>query len=148
MAWESGAAKSIGSTYLLAAAQAYRVRPEWLTLESDDDGYPWQPVNRLTKRGTKSQPETDSQLTRPDPATLHEAVTLLLFDLDHGGPRSARTATALLLDLYDRIAAAGGQLPEAEQVAFEEQARLRGQKGIVKHEPVEQRRHRTSPRKR
>jgi phage repressor protein C with HTH and peptisase S24 domain len=40
--WESGEAKSIGS-YLLAAARAYKVRPQWLTLESDNDGWPWLP---------------------------------------------------------------------------------------------------------
>lgn len=38
--WESGEAKAIGK-YLLPAARAYRVRPEWLSLESSDDGFPW-----------------------------------------------------------------------------------------------------------
>lgn len=45
--WEgrsSPPAETIGGTYLLAAARAYKVRPEWLALESDDDGYPWRPA--------------------------------------------------------------------------------------------------------
>lgn len=76
-----------------------------------------------------------SRTAIPDAAILHEAVTLLLFDLDHGGPRTARSASNLLLDLYRRISAAGGELPEADQIAFEEQARSRGEKaGVERHE--------------
>lgn len=41
ISWEDGNAKSIGGKYLVAAARAYKVRPEWLTLSTDDDGYPW-----------------------------------------------------------------------------------------------------------
>lgn len=38
--WEKDAA-SISGEYLMAAARVYRVRPDWLTMKSDDDGYPW-----------------------------------------------------------------------------------------------------------
>src|SRR5688572_24991880 len=43
ISWEKGEAKSIGSKYLLDAAKAYKVRPEWLLMETEDDGYPWVP---------------------------------------------------------------------------------------------------------
>jgi hypothetical protein len=73
-------------------------------------------------------------------AILHEALTLLLFDLDHGGPRSARSASDLLIDLYRRIDAAGGRLPADEQRAFEEAARARGQARGIHAAPQETRR--------
>lgn len=38
--WESGDANRIGK-YLLAAARTYRVNPDWLDLDSSDDGYPY-----------------------------------------------------------------------------------------------------------
>lgn len=38
--WESGEAKAIGTKNLLPAARIYRVRPEWLAMESSDDGFP------------------------------------------------------------------------------------------------------------
>jgi transcriptional regulator with XRE-family HTH domain len=41
IAWEKGDAKSIGGKYLLAAARAYRVRPEWLKDGTGPDGFPW-----------------------------------------------------------------------------------------------------------
>lgn len=40
--WEDDpAAISIGGKYLNNAARAYKVRPEWLQLQTDDDGFPW-----------------------------------------------------------------------------------------------------------
>jgi len=42
MRWEKDA-DSISASYLLAAAKAYKVRPEWLAMQDDDDGYPWAP---------------------------------------------------------------------------------------------------------
>jgi hypothetical protein len=66
---------------------------------------------------------------------LHEALTLLLFDLDHGGPRSTRSAFDLFMKLARRIDACGGRLPEEEQEAFEEQARARGKKQGEHGEP-------------
>lgn len=41
IAWENGDAKSIGGKYLLPAARAYKVRPEWLSDGAGVDGYPW-----------------------------------------------------------------------------------------------------------
>ncbi|HHW4685780.1 MAG TPA: S24 family peptidase [Xylella sp.] len=41
--WEDDpAAVSIGSKYLIATANAYKVRPEWLMMELDEDGYPFE----------------------------------------------------------------------------------------------------------
>lgn len=40
ISWETDA-KSIGGTYLIAASKKYKVDPEWLQMEVDDDGYPW-----------------------------------------------------------------------------------------------------------
>ncbi len=58
--WETDA-KSIGN-YLLKAAQAYNVRPEWLAMESDDDGYPYTPGSYAvpvgSPRTTVREPET------------------------------------------------------------------------------------------
>jgi len=39
--WESGRSKSLGGRFLLAAARAYQVNPEWLAELTDDDGFPW-----------------------------------------------------------------------------------------------------------
>ncbi|WP_460821529.1 LexA family transcriptional regulator [Lysobacter olei] len=47
--WEAGEAHSIGGKYLMEAARVYRVRPEWLALTSDDDGYPWEPDGERVK---------------------------------------------------------------------------------------------------
>lgn len=70
---------------------------------------------------------TVSQSAGPDPAILHEALTLLLFDIEHGGPRPARSASDLLMDLYRRIEAAGGRLPPDQERAFERAALARNQ---------------------
>jgi len=40
--WESGGTASIGD-YLLDAARAYKVRPEWLNSNEGEDGFPWEP---------------------------------------------------------------------------------------------------------
>jgi len=81
----------------------------------------------ISGRGPMDTEESPSQVSGPDPAILQEAVSLLLFDLDHGGPRSATSASRLLMDLYRRIEAAGGHLPDDEQARFEAEARTRGQ---------------------
>lgn len=39
--WESGQSSEISGSYLLPAARAYKVHPEWLSMASDDDRYPW-----------------------------------------------------------------------------------------------------------
>lgn len=41
VSWEDGSAKSIGGKYLLRAARAYRVRPEWLGDGEGSDGWPF-----------------------------------------------------------------------------------------------------------
>lgn len=41
IAWENGSNKLRGSKYLLKAAEIYRVRPEWLSENEGNDGYPW-----------------------------------------------------------------------------------------------------------
>lgn len=82
-----------------------------------------------------SQDERDfrSRAAIPDPAILLDAVSLLLYDLDHGPPRSAITATKLLLSLYQRIAA--GEFTDDDAREFEADARSRGEKaGVQKDE--------------
>jgi transcriptional regulator with XRE-family HTH domain len=39
--WEKDAS-SIASEYLVKAALAYKVRPDWLTMDGDTDHYPWE----------------------------------------------------------------------------------------------------------
>jgi len=127
--WLNGKTKKLAGMNLIRAAARLNVNPEWL-------GTGRGPM-RLNASAARPQTETFSRTDRdfqshppiPDAAILHEAVTLLLFDLDHGGPRTARSASNLLLDLYRRIAAAGGELPDDEAREFEEQARLRGKSG-------------------
>lgn len=41
IAWEDGSTTIKGSKYLLPAARAYRVRPEWLASNMGPDGFPW-----------------------------------------------------------------------------------------------------------
>lgn len=66
--WETDA-KSIGD-YLLRAARAYSVRPEWLAMESDDDGYPYHPLAYQTPperaKAAVQEPETDPPLDAMD----------------------------------------------------------------------------------
>lgn len=57
--WEKDA-KSISGNYLHAAARAYLVRPEWLLLTSDDDGYP----TGLPPRSAFSVAETPAEYVR------------------------------------------------------------------------------------
>jgi len=74
----------------------------------------------------------------PEPI-LHEALTLLLYDLDHGGSRSANSAIELFLQLCRRLVECGGRLPRAEAEAFEAQARARGtERGIPQHAAPQQ----------
>lgn len=40
-AWEHGKSNPGASKYLLRAAKAYRVRPDWLAKGEGEDGYPW-----------------------------------------------------------------------------------------------------------
>ncbi len=121
--WELGG--GIRQKRLEQVAKVLGVRPEVL-LFGEGAKSP-----ELTEGNARHDLRNDSHAARPDPAILHEAVTLLLFDLDHGGPRSARSASDLLLDLYHRIAAAGGRLTKAEQWAFEDAARSRKQPGAT-----------------
>lgn len=46
--WEKDAS-SVGSEFLLEVAKTYKVRPEWLTMRSDDDGYPYDPNEKSVK---------------------------------------------------------------------------------------------------
>lgn len=55
LAWEAGTAALKGSKYLLDAAKAYKVRPEWLAKDEGEDGYPW------------SESGESVTITEPDP---------------------------------------------------------------------------------
>lgn len=117
--WETDA-DSIGSRYLLAAAKAYRVRPEWLTLETDEDGYPW--TDKLTassrpaERPAPSQPA--SQSARTSSFTL--ALQLAAEALDQQGltlpPPKYNELVVLIADLLE------GELPEAQVLTFARRA--------------------------
>jgi len=39
--WEADGTRSISGRYLMQAATVYKVRPDWLSLETEEDGYPW-----------------------------------------------------------------------------------------------------------
>jgi phage repressor protein C with HTH and peptisase S24 domain len=41
LAWEKGDNTLKGSKYLLPAARAYKVRPQWLSTGTGEDGFPW-----------------------------------------------------------------------------------------------------------
>jgi len=132
---EKGVTKNPEAATLEPLCRKLRVNLHWLMTGKGPrqiNGSVTPPATEKTSHATR---DLQSRISIPDPAILHEALTLLLFDLDHGGPRGARSASNLLLDLYWRIAEAGGQLPEAQQIEFEEQARLRGEKtGVAKDE--------------
>ncbi|XQA72094.1 XRE family transcriptional regulator [Xanthomonas sacchari] len=59
--WESGRSKSIGGKYLLAAAKAYRVNPEWLAEMTDDDGYPWVAAGAFGTHSVSSVAENETE---------------------------------------------------------------------------------------
>ncbi len=95
VSWEDGTAKAIGGRYLLGAATAYRVDPEWLALRSDEDGYPF--------RG--------SQAVRIDVDTLRSATATLLrlcelYDLEFNPVEDAD----LVADFYARAFVDGGSI--------------------------------------
>lgn len=73
ISWENGQAGSIGAKYLLAAARAYKVRPEWLSLQTDDDGYPWQAPQSQDDEQLRSNP------LRPDPTMMAAAYEVALY---------------------------------------------------------------------
>lgn len=76
--WESGNALAIGNKYLLAAARVYKVRPEWLALESNDDGYPWPSDAKVppTAADNNSKAPLSAQSVRPDTDTLRSAIEI------------------------------------------------------------------------
>jgi transcriptional regulator with XRE-family HTH domain len=139
--WLSGKTQTMEAANCFAAARHLGVNPEWLATGKGPMRLNQSAPEKLSPpdRGSASQP------VGLDAGILHEAVTLLLFDLDHGGMRAARSASDLLARLYLRLAEAGGRLPPDEERDFEDQARARGQqKGIaVGHQqPKQQRRKR------
>lgn len=44
--WETNGTQRI-EEYLHPAARAYKVRPEWLNMEANDDGYPWESASNV-----------------------------------------------------------------------------------------------------
>jgi transcriptional regulator with XRE-family HTH domain len=64
LAWEKDGSSIRGSKYLLDAALAYRVRPEWLAKNEGQDGYPWdgsRTVQESPSAATAESPDTDIQ---------------------------------------------------------------------------------------
>lgn len=127
--WINGKTKTLAGTNLIRAAALLNVNAEWLGTGRGPMRLNASVVNTGSEKNSRGDVTSESRNLGPDPVILHEALTLLLFDLDHGGERTARSASSLLLDLYRRIAAAGGQLPDNEVEAFEQQARSRRQQG-------------------
>jgi transcriptional regulator with XRE-family HTH domain len=121
--WLSGRTKRLEGANLLAAAKRLGVRPEWLS--TGNGPMRLNKSDTTTPANSSTQSESASQTLTLTPDILHEAVTLLLFDLDHGGPRTARSASDLVLSLIPRLKLAGGRLPPDEEREFEQQARLR-----------------------
>ncbi len=58
--WESGRSKSLGGRFLLSAAKAYKVDPEWLAEMTDDDGYPWQSGGQVGPLAVSSIAENET----------------------------------------------------------------------------------------
>lgn len=82
--WENGEADSIGGKYLLAAARAYRVNPAWLSLETADDGFPW---DSATPVSLPNEPLSGSEklthAVRPDAAMMAAAYQAAVIYGDH-----------------------------------------------------------------
>lgn len=64
LAWESGATPTRGSKYLLRAARAYQVRPEWLADNDGVDGFPWDGARTTTAPPVPSEATLESLDTR------------------------------------------------------------------------------------
>jgi transcriptional regulator with XRE-family HTH domain len=122
--WLSGRTKRLEGANLLAAAKRLGVRPEWLSTGVGPMRLN-QSAHAPTQADSTGQTESPSQTLTLSPDILHEAVALLLFDLDHGGPRTARSASDLVLSLIPRLQLAGGRLAPDEEREFEQQARSR-----------------------
>lgn len=65
LAWEKDGSSIRGSKYLLDAALAYHVRPEWLAKNEGLDGYPWNGSRTLqsvpTQEAADGSPDTHIQ---------------------------------------------------------------------------------------
>lgn len=70
--WEKDAA-SISADYLLDAARVYKVKPDWLAMKTEEDGYPWEPEDgqrvkvhayeiRAVDGEDGADPETDAMI--------------------------------------------------------------------------------------
>lgn len=108
ISWENGAAVSVGGKYLLPAARAYKVNPRWLTLETDDDGYPWVEAEPSSGR------EDASNLLRPDPAIMASAYGTALYYAGMANKRLFLTDPrhmTFVCEIYSLLARGEGVLP-------------------------------------
>jgi transcriptional regulator with XRE-family HTH domain len=106
--WESGAPAAIGNKYLLSAARVYKVRPEWLTLESNDDGYPWpgsaEVPSAAADKGRKVVESPASYAVRPDADSLRTALEITERVLTNARVSVTAQARAdITLAVYDLI---------------------------------------------
>jgi transcriptional regulator with XRE-family HTH domain len=124
ISWENGSAKSIGGKYLLAAARAYQVRPEWLTDGSEKDGYPW---------GEKAAPPHHSQSVRLEPtmiAETHRALRELY--RDEGRDYSIEADPARFVQLYEMRASMPVEPSQDDWVQFGRNiSKIMGPQGAV-----------------
>lgn len=93
--WEHGTAALKGSKYLLAAARAYRVRPEWLNGDDAADGFPWPESGQATPSTPPPIPALDDDLAVVVEAMSH-AQALLAQALASTIPTAAREFVAAL----------------------------------------------------
>ena len=74
--------------------------------------------------------EPESHLDRPDPDTLHEAITLIVYDEAVAGTYPPRAYARRLAELYARVAADGGKLTDAHNDELVDEVNARGSHAI------------------
>ena len=100
--WEKDA-DSAGAEYLMKAAKVYKVRPQWLAMQSQDDGYPWegdaeqaeapasQPLTRkhlIIAAQLVAQAYAEKRQKLPPPHAFAEILTTCYEMLDEGLPEA------------------------------------------------------------
>lgn len=70
---------------------------------------------------------TASQPMTLDPDTLHEALSLIVFDEERAGPYPPRAYARRLAELYGRVSADGGRLSTTHTLDFEREVESRRQ---------------------
>lgn len=118
--WVNGRTRTIKGPNLLAAAAYLGVSPQWLS----------------SGRGAKKPLPGSGSFSHPvgpiDVTILHEALTLLGYDEEHGGEYMPRGKTRRLAELYAWLKQDGGVLSDESNAIFYSQVKGR-QQGAAKH---------------